>query len=137
MIIPNWKSLFAGTVLANKNLFARNVPVNKNLFAGTVPANKFLFAGIPTEGSLNIFYLRNNFFGQKNDCLSLSFSVWAVQNSFTYPSCPPFFMFVWTLISLEDSLIKERCLQNIQIFRVEPFIAIKGHVIIVTALNQT
>ena len=45
MIIPNWKSLFAGTVLANKNLFARTVPVNKNLFSGTLPAKKSIFAG--------------------------------------------------------------------------------------------
>ena len=50
----NWKRLFAGTV-----------PANKNLFAGTVPANKNLFAGTPSVGSLNIFHLRNGFFGQK------------------------------------------------------------------------
>ena len=46
---------------------AGTVPANKNLFAGTVPANQNLFAGTPSVGSLNIFHLRNGFFGQKND----------------------------------------------------------------------
>ena len=37
----------------------------KRLFAGTVPANKNLFAGTLSVGSLNLFHLRNGFFGKK------------------------------------------------------------------------
>ena len=51
---PQWKRLFAGTVRANKNIFAGTVPANKNLFARTL-----------SVGSLNLFHLRNGFFGKK------------------------------------------------------------------------
>ena len=48
-----------------KRIFAGTVPANKNLFSGTIPANKNSFAGTPSVGYLNVFHLRDGFFGQK------------------------------------------------------------------------